>query len=43
MDEVATTAAEAGVELETMPTADACALLRTLDAAAVNAVLHVTC
>jgi len=43
MDEVATTAAEAGVELKTMPTADACALLRTLDAAAVNAVLHVTC
>ncbi len=30
-----------GVELVTMPTADACALLRTLDDA--NALLHVTC
>ncbi len=32
-----------GVELVTMPTADACALLRTLDASDVNAILHVTC
>lgn len=34
-------AEERGVELVTLPTADACALLRTLDDA--NAVLHVTC
>lgn len=31
------------VTLEVMPTADACALLRTLDASEVNAILHVTC
>jgi hypothetical protein len=31
------------VTLEVMPTADACALLRTLGAAEVNAILHVTC
>lgn len=31
------------VGLEIMPTADACALLRTLDAADANAILHVTC
>jgi hypothetical protein len=32
-----------GVELVTMPTADACVLLRTLDSPDVNAILHVTC
>ncbi len=32
-----------GVELVTLPTAEACALLRTLDASDVNAILHVTC
>lgn len=43
MEEVGVAAAKAGVELETMPTAEACALLRKLDAAEVNAILHVTC
>jgi hypothetical protein len=43
MADVGDAAAEAGVALETMPTAEACALLRMLDAAEVNAVLHVTC
>ncbi len=39
--DLADEADERGIELVTMPTADACALLRTLDDA--NAVLHVTC
>ena len=36
-------AAAHGVELEIMPTAEACALLRTLMVEDANAVLHVTC
>lgn len=36
-------AGERHVTLEVMPTADACALLRTLDSDDVNAILHVTC
>jgi hypothetical protein len=32
-----------GVELEIMPTAAACALLRTIAEGEVNAILHVTC
>ena len=43
MSEVRDRAEEHGVELVTMPTADACALLRTLNPADVNAILHVTC
>ena len=43
MDDVRAAATERGVTLEVMPTADACALLRTLDASEVNAVLHLTC
>jgi len=31
------------VTMEVVPTAEACALLRTRDAAEVNAILHVTC
>jgi len=36
-------AAERGVEPEIMPTAEACALLRTLMPDDANAILHVTC
>ncbi len=43
MQELRHRAERKGVELVTMPTADACALLRTLDAPDVNAILHVTC
>jgi hypothetical protein len=32
-----------GVGLDVMPTAQACALLRTLEGDAANAILHVTC
>jgi hypothetical protein len=32
-----------GVDLVAVPTADACALLRSIEATTVNAVLHVTC
>lgn len=43
LPDVARAAAAAHVEIEVMPTADACALLRQLDAGDANAVLHVTC
>jgi hypothetical protein len=43
MDDVRAAATQRGITLEVMPTAAACALLRTLDATEVNAVLHVTC
>lgn len=44
MPEVNQRARELGVELTTLRTADACALLRSLDeSAAVDAILHVTC
>ena len=43
MDDVRAAAAKRGVTLEVMPTAAACALLRTLEGSEVNAVLHVTC
>ena len=43
MAELRDCADEHGVELVTLPTADACVLLRTLDPAEVNAILHVTC
>lgn len=36
-------ATQRGVEPEIMPTAEACAVLRSLGAADANAVLHVTC
>jgi hypothetical protein len=41
--DVLTEAESRGVELVTLPTAEACALLRTLDSAEVAAILHVTC
>ena len=41
--EVRERANEVGVELVTLPTADAATLLRTLDPTDVNAILHVTC
>lgn len=43
MDDVWAAAARRGVTLEVMPTAAACALLRSLDTSEFNAVLHVTC
>ncbi len=43
MPEVYDRARSAGVELVTLPTAEACTLLGDLDAGEVNAVLHVTC
>lgn len=43
LDEVREEAASRGVALEVMPTADACALLASLERDEVNAVLHVTC
>lgn len=43
MQELKHRAERNGVELVTMPTADACALLGTFDASDVNAILHVTC
>ena len=43
MQELKHRAERNGVELVTMRTADACALLRTFDASDVNAILHVTC
>ena len=43
MSEVHDEAKRRGVELVVMPTAEACALLRGLDPADVNAILHVTC
>lgn len=36
-------AATRGVTLTALPTSEACELLRSIDAAAANAVLHVTC
>jgi hypothetical protein len=36
-------AAGHGVEIIALPTAEACALLTSMDDAAVNAILHVTC
>ncbi len=42
-DDVHSAAEARGVELVTMPTSEACALLRTRDAGDVAAVLHVTC
>lgn len=43
MDEVREKAGTLGVELVIVPTAHACELIRALDGAEVNAVLHVTC
>ncbi len=43
MPEVWAEAEVRGVELVAMPTAEACSLLRSIDAPGVNAVLHVTC
>lgn len=43
LPEVWEEASARGVELKVLPTNDACALLRTLDASEANAVLHVTC
>jgi hypothetical protein len=43
LPEVADEAASRGVELVVLPTAEAVALLRSVDAAEVNALLHVTC
>ena len=43
MPEVLADAARRGVELVTVPTADACRLLEPLDAREVDAILHVTC
>ena len=43
MSEVHEEAKRRGVELVVLPTAEACALLRGLDPADVNAILHVTC
>ena len=43
MSEVHDEAKRRGVELVVLPTAEACALLRGLDPADVNAILHVTC
>lgn len=41
--EIRREAVERHVALEAMPTADACALLRTAEASEINAILHVTC
>jgi hypothetical protein len=43
MPGVSEAAQKHGVELVVMPTSEACELIRTLDRAEVNAVLHVTC
>lgn len=43
MPDVAAAADAAGVQLDQMPTAEACALLRSLEPAEANAILHVTC
>lgn len=43
LPEVAKKARTLGVDLVVLPTAEACRLLRTFEAADVNAVLHVTC
>ncbi len=43
MSEVHDEAQRRGVELVVLPTAEACALLRDLDPADANAILHVTC
>jgi hypothetical protein len=43
MTEVYDRARDAGVELVTLPTAEACALLNTMAPGDINAVLHVTC
>ena len=43
LDEVREAAAQQGVELVEMPTADACEFLRDLDGSDVNAILHLTC
>jgi hypothetical protein len=42
-DGVVAAAHDHGVELVAIPTADACTLLRDIEPARVNAVLHVTC
>ena len=43
MPEVREQARRGAVELVTLPTADACAMLRALSPSEANAVLHVTC
>ncbi len=43
LEDVAAAAEAHGVELEVLPTAEACALLRRTDASEANAILHVTC
>ncbi|MFP4104649.1 MAG: MTH938/NDUFAF3 family protein [Phycisphaerae bacterium] len=43
MDSVYNAAAARGIDVEAMPTADACRLLEELPDEAVHAVLHVTC
>jgi hypothetical protein len=43
MPEVVEEARRRQVELTTLPTAEACDLLRSLDEGAANAILHVTC
>ncbi len=43
MSEVHDEAQRRGVELVVLPTAEACALLRNLNPADANAILHVTC
>lgn len=43
LHEVEQEAADHGVEIIALPTAEACVLLRSMDDAAVNAILHVTC
>lgn len=43
LDDVHDAASNHGVVVEVMPTAEACRLLRELDARDANAVLHVTC
>ncbi len=43
LPEVTEAATSANVSVDIMPTAEACSLLRSLDPADVNAILHVTC
>jgi len=43
LQDVYAVAAARGVELVVLPTAEACALLRTVEAGRVDAILHVTC
>lgn len=43
LPEVVKQAEDRGVEVTLLPTEEACALLRTLDAGDVDAILHVTC